>query len=163
MLIIHFFLKSIGNRRHNELDSGFLPSAIMCSATVRAQRWHRLPTHTTKSTEAQTLSGSTHCTLTVSPCVFFCVKVGVTHLIFCLVFFFFCQVFVFLASGSNRESQLLFTAVCKIQISFSLNANVQRSRSSALNAMPTTRGRSGNAPNCREESDISERGDEPGG
>ena len=67
MHIIHFFLKSIENGGHNELDSGFLPSAIMCSATLRAQRWHRLPTHTTKSTEAHTLSGSTHCTLTVSP------------------------------------------------------------------------------------------------
>lgn len=58
---------------------------------------------------------------------------------------------------------LLFTAVCKIQISFSLNVNVQRSCSSALNAMLTTRGTSGNASNCREESDISERRAQPGG
>lgn len=49
---------------------------------------------------------------------------------------------------------LLFTAVCKIQMSFSLDVNVQRSRSSALNAMLTMCGTSGNASNCREKSDI---------
>lgn len=58
---------------------------------------------------------------------------------------------------------LLFTAVCKIQISCSLNVNVQRSCTSALNAMVTTRGTSGNASNCREESDISDRRAETGG
>lgn len=64
---------------------------------------------------------------------------------------------------SNKGMCPLFTPVCKIQMSFSLNVNVQRSCSSALNAMLTARGTSGNASNCREESDISDRGDEPGG
>lgn len=38
----------------------------------------------------------------------------------------------------------------------------KRSCTSALNAMLTVRGTSGNAPNCREESDISDRADGPG-
>lgn len=58
---------------------------------------------------------------------------------------------------------LLFPAVCKIQMSFSVNANSQRSCSSALNAMRTTRRTSGNAPKCREESDISDRTAQPDG
>lgn len=76
-------------------------------------------------------------------------------------FFLVLQNCIFLAPSSNRVMYLLFTAVCKIQISFSLNVNVQRSCSSALNAMLTTCGTSGNASNCREESDISDTRDEP--
>lgn len=82
---------------------------------------------------------------TLSPVDFFC---------------FFTKLHIFRLS--NRVMYLLFTAVCKIQISFSLNVNVQRSCSSALNAMLTTRGTSGSASNCREESDISDRRVQPG-
>lgn len=83
------------------------------------------------------------------------------------VHFFFFQNCIFLDSCtySNRVMYLLFTAGCKIQISFSLNVKVQRSCSSALNAMltTTTRWTSGNASNCWEESAISDRRAQPGG
>lgn len=83
--------------------------------------------------------------------------------ILCTLLWILLQNCIFLDSGSNRVMYLLFTAVCKIQISFWVNVNVQRSCSSALNAMLTMRGTSGNASNCRKKSDNSDRRDPPGG
>lgn len=123
---------------------------LLC-VQLKAQRCHQLPAHDeVNKAHTPAVQSSAHYKLTVS--LFF------THSCSFLL-----QSCIFLDSGSNRAMYLLFTAVCKIQISFSLNANVQRSCSSALNAMLTACGTSGNAPNCREESDISVRRGEPGG
>ena len=51
----------------------------------------------------------------------------------------------------------------RFKLVFLLMLTFKRSCSSALNAMLTTCGTSGNAPNCREESDISDTRVEPGG